>query len=294
MDGIFLLPWALFMASGYCVLQPKFKHALSLKRDQILTALGFRRGYFVQYPYVPDAKVPVATYEAMEALCRASPFREFLEEIRGHVPAFERFGEDPNDPDWENDMFPKLDGAAAYAAVRKFRPKRIIEIGSGNSTHFLAAAAKGLDTEIICIDPKPRREIKHLSVVMQRRPMTDSDVDLCRSLNSNDILFIDGSHVLMPGTDVDIQFNRCFPALRPGVIVHIHDIFLPDDYPVHWRMRNYSEQNALIGWIISGAFEILYPGYYVLTREWDLIRSAFVSYPLEASVRSGSMWLRKR
>ena len=61
-------------------------------------------------------------------------------------------------------------------------------------------------------------------------------------LAEGDILFIDSSHILMPGTDVDLLFNRVLPALKRGVLVHVHDIFLPDDYPPEWEWRGYNEQ----------------------------------------------------
>jgi hypothetical protein len=122
--------------------------------------------------------------------------------------------------------------------------------------------------------------------------MTGDDAALCGSLEADDILFIDSSHIMLPGMDVDIQFNRAFPRLRPGVVVHLHDIFLPFPYPAHWSHRNYSEQNALIGWLVSGYFQILYPGHYVARRHGDLLDAALSAFPIVRR-EAGSLWLRK-
>lgn len=189
-------------------------------------------------------------------------------------------------------MFPALDGMATYACVRKFRPRRIIEIGSGDSTFFLArgVADNGFG-HVTCIDPKPRREIVALDVDFKPRLMTAADAGLADELEAGDILFIDSSHIMLPGMDVDIQFNRLFPRLKSGVLVHLHDIFLPDGYPTSWRQRNYSEQNALVGWLFGSSFEIIWPGQYVFTRHRDLVDDAIrgISAPGEA----GSFWIRK-
>ena len=93
--------------------------------------------------------------------------------------------------------------------------------------------------------------------------------------------------------DVDIQFNLMFPRLAPDVIVHVHDIFLPYDYPEWWRNRMYSEQNALVGWLCSGYFEVVYPGQYAsrnLSADWKPLVAAF---PLFAEEAAGSIWLRR-
>ena len=121
--------------------------------------------------------------------------------------------------------------------------------------------------------------------------MVNADAETAGSLEANDILFIDSSHIMLPGMDVDIQFNRMFPRLKKGVIVHVHDIFLPFDYPPHWRVRNYSEQNALIGWILSGFFEVIWPGHYVFSRHHNEAQKVLAKIsPLQAA---GSIWLRK-
>jgi len=265
---------------------------LSRMRALALTALGLPRGFFIQYPYTEHLEPVGEPYPEVEALMRASPWRTMLEDIHARRADIAAFGSDPRDPVLGRGMFPAVDGLAAYAAVRRFKPRQIVEIGSGDSTYFLAKGVRDNGFgRITCIDPQPRREIIALDVDFKPRLMTNADAELAASLEAGDILFIDSSHIMLPGMDVDIQFNRLFPRLKPGVIVHVHDIFLPDDYPEHWQVRHYTEQNALIGWLISYYFEVLWPGRYVLTRHFDALESACGGV---AEIKSGgSLWLRK-
>jgi predicted O-methyltransferase YrrM len=268
------------------------RQRLSKLRAQIQTVLGQPRGFFTQYGHVAGVAPVTRPYPEVEDLFAAAPWPDFLAKMASHVPAFRNFA-GPTDPVWNRGtMFSPLDGAAAYTAVKAFAPKRIIEIGSGDSTFYLAKAG---GARITCIDPAPRRSIAELPVDIVGRILNDSDIELCAELDNNDILFIDSSHIMLPGMDVDIQFNRIFPRLKSGVIIHVHDIFLPDDYPESWRERRYSEQNALIGWLLSGYFEVIYPGYYVTSRHQQAVEQAFANFaPVGISRAAGSLWLKKQ
>ncbi len=264
---------------------------LSWLRALILTGIGKPRGFFVQYPYARDVAAVSEPYPEIESLCEASPWREFLTEMARHRQTLETFISG-HGARLGRGMFPALDGISTYVAVRKFRPQKIIEIGSGNSTYFLAAGVRDNGSgHITCIDPQPRQDIIELDVEFKSRLLNNSDTGLAGSLDPGDILFIDSSHIMFPGMDVDIQMNRLFPRLKSGVIVHIHDIFLPDDYPPSWRQRHYSEQNALVGWLASGFFEILWPGQYVITRHFESVTQTLGG--LGDLSRGGSLWLRK-
>lgn len=271
--------------------RPTLRMRFSRFRASLLTALGVRRGFFTQYSYADSLRPIEQPYPEMEALCRASPFRELLRDIVSHRETLQGFGLQADDPVLGRGMFPAFDGMAAYAAIRRLKPRRIVEIGSGDSTYFLARAVKDNGVgRVTCIDPQPRRNILHLGVHHEPRIFTEADIELVASLEENDVLFIDSSHIMLPDMDIDILFNRVFPRLKPGVVVHLHDIFLPDNYPQAWRSRNYSEHNALFGWLVSGFFEIMWPGYYALSRHSDLVMDAIT--PLQPG-RAGSFWIRR-
>ena len=209
---------------------------LGMRWNRLKVAAGATSGgFFIPYRYAGDLEPPATPYTAIAALFQArdAEFQAFVAAMARHLPAYQGFGADPRDPTWGRSMFPAFDGAAAYTLVRQVRPKRIVEIGSGNSTRFMARALRdgGIDCAFTCIDPAPRVPVEGLGVARIPRLLSETDAELCAGLGPDDILFIDSSHILLPGMDVDIQLNRIFPVLRPGVIVHRHDIFLPYDYP---------------------------------------------------------------
>jgi predicted O-methyltransferase YrrM len=273
-----------------------WRKAFKKFRDQVSTLAGRPRGFFTPYDWAGQVAALHPPYPWIETLFENSDWLSHLEAMGSHRDTFRRFGSVPIDPRTAGSrMFGVLDGAAAYAAVSRFAPSRIIEIGSGDSTYFLAAAARELphSVEITCIDPAPRREIDALPVKLERRLVSTADVSRCAELERNDILFIDSSHIMLPGMDVDIEFNWMFPALKPGVIVHVHDVFLPDPYPASWTQRNYNEQQALVGWIGGGFFDVVYPGHFVATRMSDRVESVFGDDYPDQLHRVGSLWLRR-
>jgi predicted O-methyltransferase YrrM len=270
----------------------------------LATVLGFgQRGYFIPYRYAGNMPGPGhrQAYGAVERLFDAhrSIFEATLERVNDQAAALQAIGADDPAPDprWHQDWFPRLDAAVAYAMVRAAEPSRIIEVGSGHSTRFLARAIAdaGLATRLTAIDPAPRASILELGVEVVDQPVNRVDPDLFARLAPGDVLFIDSSHILMPGSDVDLLVNHIMPDLAQGVLVHVHDIFLPDDYPTAWAWRGYGEQLALVGQITSGAWQPLFASRYMVTR-WPetLAKSAVGPLPLMPGALETSLWLRRR
>jgi hypothetical protein len=143
--------------------------------------------------------------------------------------------------------------------------------------------------------PAPRATLAQLAVQHVPTLLQDADPALIAGLQAGDILFIDSSHVAMPGTDVDRLFLDVLPRLSPGVIVHVHDITLPDAYPAEWAWRGYNEQ-LLVGTLLQGgAYEILFASHYA-ARTWPerIGRGVLGRIPLQPGVPETSLWLRKR
>lgn len=108
------------------------------------------------------------------------------------------------------------------------------------------------------------------------------------------MLSLDGSHVLMPGTDADVVLNRVLPALPPGVLVHIHDIFLPDPYPAEWSWRGYNEQLAVATLLQGGGWQIAWSSRWVATRLADRLAAGAANHlPLPDGAFEGSLWIEK-
>jgi len=217
--------------------------------------------------------------------------------IEQHAHALESLGnEPPPAPRWTQDWFPRLDAAAAYAMVRRLRPRRIVEVGSGHSTRFLArAAADGATgTRITAIDPAPRATLAGLDIELLRVRVQDSGDAPFAHLAAGDFLVIDSSHKLAPGSDVELLIHRILPGLPAGLHVHFHDIFLPDDYPQAWAWRRYTEQGAVAALVAGTDYAIEFASAWVVSRRADLLRTGVVSrLPLVPGAIESSLWLRK-
>jgi predicted O-methyltransferase YrrM len=162
---------------------------------------------------------------------------------------------DPLDFRLGNASFESGDAEFLYQMVRLKKPRRVIEIGSGNSTllvrRAIAMNRRELPTyecEHLCIEPYEAPWLEQAGVRTLRMRVEDVDRSLFQTLGENDLLFIDSSHVIRPQGDVVVEYLEILPSLRTGVIVHIHDIFSPRDYPRDWlleRMYLWDEQYLL-------------------------------------------------
>lgn len=172
------------------------------------------------------------------------------------------------EPYWNQAWFTTLDAAALYGMLCEFRPKRIIEVGSGHSTRFARRAIRdhSIGTHLMSIDPEPRSEIDEICDLVVRSRLEDVDLRVFDELEAGDFLFIDSSHRSFPNSDVTVLFLEILPRLRPGVIVHVHDIFWPNDYLPETLGRYYSEQYLLGAYLLGDAgsrIEILMPVAFV-------------------------------
>lgn len=271
--------------------------ALRRLRFGLATLAGLPRGWFIPHRYAVDVAVP-ATYEALSPLFSAATpgMLALLAEATRFMPEFGRFGGPPPEPRFEQDWFPRLDAVVAYALMRRQRPVRVVEIGSGHSTRILARAiADGhLTTRLTAIDPSPRADLAGLAIDLVRAPFQKAPRDAIDRLGVGDFLIIDSSHVLMPGSDVDLLFNDVMPRLPRGALVHVHDVFLPDAYPAAWKWREYNEQNALIGMLASGGWKLLWSSRWVATRlAAELAATPLAALPLPEGAFETSLWMER-
>ncbi len=170
-------------------------------------------------------------------------------------------------PFWLNSWYPALDGIVLTGMLRAHAPKRFIEIGSGMSTKFARRAVQtyGLPTTLMSIDPEPRNSVDKLCDEVIRRPLENCDLKIFQTLEAGDILFLDSSHRSFQNSDVTVFFLEILPRLKPGVILHIHDIYLPDDYISGHVFRMWNEQYLLATALLFGGdrFEVLFPTWFV-------------------------------
>jgi hypothetical protein len=264
--------------------------------------LGLRRqGFFIPYRYADGIAAQQPVYDGIAArFAAAEPaFLDLLQAADAFADDLLKIATDGAPapaPRFEQDWFPTLDAVAAYTMVRWHAPRRIIEVGSGHSTRFLARAVAdaGLTTTITAIDPQPRATLAGLrGVAFIPAVVQTADPALFADLQPGDVLFVDSSHILMPGSDVDWLFNRILPGLPDGVLLHIHDIFLPDDYPPDWLWRGYNEQQ-LIGALLAGGFRPLFSSHYAKTRMAHAASASIIGrLPHVAGALPASLWLMK-
>jgi hypothetical protein len=242
-----------------------------------------------------------------QSLAAVASCRDVLHAI-GHQP--QRRHRPDAAPTWNNKWFTALDAASLVAFLLARQPKRYLEIGSGNSTRFARHAMEcgKLSTELLSIDPQPRADIDALCTTLIRSPLEACDLGVFAQLEAGDILFFDGSHRVFMNSDVTVFFLEIMPLLRPGVLVHIHDIFLPDDYPPQWAGRLYSEHYMLAAQLLCGAppFEVVLPNYFVMSdpelggRVTDIFRARAGStdiplrYPNGVKCPGTSFWLETK
>ncbi len=241
-------------------------------------------------------------YEIIQA--NRQTYSDLLQEALSYTSVFHGIKKqvaetDTLQPAYNNDFLPGLDIVGIYTILAKYNPERYIEVGSGNSTKVAHKAIKeqGLQTKIISIDPNPRAEIDIISDEVIRQPFENIDVDFLLSLKKNDVLFIDNSHRVLPNSDAMVFFMEILPRLQPGVIVHIHDIYLPYDYPPFMCDRFYSEQYTLAAFILANPtrYATLLPNYFISEdTELRKILAPIWNHPnlKDVEQHGGSYWIR--
>jgi hypothetical protein len=196
-------------------------------------------------------------------------------------------------PAWINRFMEGLDAVTLSCLLLHRRPSRYIEIGSGNSTMFArhSIAHGGLATSVTSIDPQPRAEVDALCDRVIRTALEKSDLSIFDELKAGDLLFYDGSHRAFTNSDVTVFFLDVLPRLPAGVLVHIHDVFLPSDYPPEWNARLYSEQYLLAAMLLAKepGFDVILPVNFIQTDP-DLSQAALAAFAPLRSRKLGMPW----
>lgn len=223
----------------------------------------------------------------------------FLDELRD-VP------QGPRDPPvycWNNPFFNNADALVHYGLVRSRRPRRVVEVGCGWSSFLLARALErnekdgGPRTQVVQIEPYPSPDVlrglpAHWSLhrtILQRAPFSVFD-----ELSENDILFYDGSHCGKTASDVNWFFFRVLPRLRSGVLIHVHDIFFPNDYPWDWifgRGQSWNEQYVLQAFLMNNeAYRVEICNSYLVQKRRAELRALYGGLQPE---HGASLWMKK-
>ena len=225
-----------------------------------------------------------------------------LTQFYGELP----FPETPNGSTryyFGNQFFRHGDAIVLYAMMRHFRPRRVIEVGSGfSSAVMLDTNERFLDkgTRFTFIEPYPGRLLSLITrddkenCEILDSPVQDVDLAIFETLGPGDILFIDSSHVVKAGSDVPHLLFNVLPGLRAGVIVHFHDVFWPFEYPKEWLMAGtaWNEAYFIRAFLeYNDKFEVLLFNSFIAERHREVLRDRM---PLALNDPGASLWLRKK
>lgn len=199
-----------------------------------------------------------------------------------------------------NNMYSYADGIFYYFVLRSIEPRKVIEVGSGYTSALLMDVNEkyfSSDVQMYFIEPytdRLRRLLRKTdNVYILENKLQDVELEIFESLKAGDILFIDSTHVVKTGSDVNYIFSKILPALQQGVYIHFHDVFYPFEYPRDWVMtgRAWNEDYMLRSFLqYNNAFEIVLWNNYLINQDpmW------FSKYmPLCLKNSGGSIWLRK-
>ena len=285
--------------------------------DSALFNLYECRGWHITpvdyYQPIPDSReLPAHLWSTRSPMCgvdmneqvQMELLDKFHSAFRSEYDRFPVSGGDPQRFHFGQTSFCSVDAESLYCMIRYFKPRRMIEVGSGMSTLLAAEAIRKNETEghscsLTAIEPYPgeflRRGVPGLTELLETKVQSVPIERFC-SLEANDILFIDSSHVIKIGGDVIYEYLEIIPRLKPGVIVHCHDIFLPAEYPKNWILENrwfWTEQYLLRAFLVfNSAFEVLMAGSFLHLYHSAKLKAAFASYDPE-SVWPGSFWMRR-
>ncbi len=235
---------------------------------------------------------------AMAKLREIAPYAAELADVPDEMP--------PGPPSfhWHNDFWTGCDALLHYCLMRDLKPRRVVEIGCGWSSLLLAQALTKNEGEgspqvaVDQIEPYPRKELLEAlpahwnlrEAILQRAPL-----ELFEALEDGDICFYDGSHVAKPGSDVVWFFSEVLPRLKPGVVVHVHDIFWPHDYPAEWifeRGQTWNEQYVLQAFLMyNSEFQHLISSHPLMAHDYSQVLELIGG--MTPVIGGGSFWMRR-
>jgi hypothetical protein len=262
---------------------------------------------FFYTPVFAPADLPASVWEGRFDVCGEWDLEKQKQFLKG-TPAFREDlaaltfapNEDESVYHWGNDQFSHADAALYHAMIRRFRPKRVVEVGSGHSTKLAVKALRENGTgTLLCIDPHAPAWLRKLDgpIEIRQEVVQAAKDSVFLDLEPSDILFIDGSHISKTGSDVNHLFLRILPRLPAGVVVHIHDICLPYEYARNWSedvLCYWNEQYVLAALLAnSEKYEILVGVYFVQRNDYEALKPFVPDIP-GIFPGGGSLWMRVR
>jgi len=272
-----------------------------------------KRGYYVAQPHfynpIPEERHILSSecYCKKPYPCHGIDFNDknqllLCEQLSEFVPEIKELAKDILDPQ-KNQSFLDMDLEFLYGMIRVLKPQRFIEVGAGWSSLIAMQAIgrnrqEGHKCEHIIIEPYPRKCFQeHFAKASQyiEKPVQEVPFGIFDSLRRNDILFIDTSHVAKYGSDVNYIYFHIIPRVKPGCYIHIHDIFIPDDYPEEWIHNDkvyFNEQYLVMAFLMyNSQFKIRLAAQYMSQKYKDKLIALFPRF--HRSFSPGSLWIQR-
>jgi hypothetical protein len=267
-------------------------------------ALGIQLVLKTYYSPIPDIRqLPGSFWDRPDPLlgiafdldAQVATLHELSDQLREFAPQPGRYGYAPDNP-----SYPPVDARLLYAMIRRHRPRRVLELGSGHTTRVIAQACsanarEGHRAHFRAVDPYPIAVDDDLPGLdeLSRVEVQQTPDDSLTSLGAGDVLVVDTTHVVKTGSDVNYIVLRLLPMLAPGVLVHFHDIHLPYEYPKYFAdMGLYWAEQYLLQ-----AFLTMNPNYEIVCAVSALCRDRYDDAVLAGLVRAGesgaAFWLRR-
>lgn len=250
------------------------------------------------WPSIPRETIGIDWREPSQlALCRDAFARQT------HLEFSDDAVKDPTEYFVNNGQYPPLDAWVLEGVIRHFKPRRMFEIGCGFSTLVSAHVNRTyFDSQIdlTCIEPYPRPFLVEGNIAgvggLRIERIQDTPLALFETLRENDVLFIDTSHTIKTGGDVTWIFHEILPRLASGVIVHIHDFFLPREYPESWVLEGWgwNEMYLVQSFLMfSNVFKIIWGTVYMLINHPEDVLAAFPGFQMYRAMGGASLWIQR-
>lgn len=280
---------------------------LTRRAFEAMGAFPIRRHYYEPLFHPDDLRAPLDQPRSLPGVdLRIPAQRELLRSFRFQIElaAFPMHDTGDGRFYYANGAFESGDAELWYSMIRHLRPRTIIEVGSGMSTKLAIAAldvSRAEDPQYaprhVCIEPYLAPWLETAPVEVLRQRVEDVDPAIFAGLGPGDILFIDSSHIIRPQGDVLHLYLSVLPTLAPGVIVHVHDIFTPRDYPRAWVVEQkcfWNEQYLVEALLTVGArVEVLLAANALAHDAPDALAACAPIFAQQRDTREpGSLYLR--
>jgi hypothetical protein len=270
--------------------------ALLTMREALARVMPLDLAHLDREQYVPERVLPHPGIDLREldALARVERWRVEHGELFAALRADVAINPEATGRGYVRNPFFATPDAEVYAGlIADRRPAAIVEVGGGFSTLVARRTIEhaGLDTRLVVVDPEPRTDVATHADELIRARVEEVGAERL-ALAADSILFIDSSHVVRPLGDVPWLFGELLPSAPAGLLVHVHDVFLPWDYPDAMRLRLYGEQYVLQALLShSPRYRVVAPVHYLCRRHADALRAAFGDWlALESALYGGSFW----